>query len=169
MWTDIIASILSIALYLGLFAALPLMIRRQPAARRVAILSLLVAPLVGATIYLLNNRKFSIEGLLFAYPFAMFPLGFWAALIAALTTPLLFYLRDKYGSVTLLFTAGLSGSLIGTVFMFGFIRVAAWIQQPTHPVDLAFFLLCGLTAGMTVGFLAGWVVGRMPSHTAAVT
>ena len=143
MWTDIV---LGMALYVGPFAALPFILRREPAARRVAILALLVAPLIGATIYLFKNRKFSIEGLVLAYPFAMFPLGFWAALIGALKTPLMSRLRDKYGQVTLLVAAGISGALIGTVFMFGFVHLAAWIQQSTHPADLAFYLFCGQLA-----------------------
>jgi hypothetical protein len=48
MWTDIVLGILGMALYVGPFAALPFILRRQPAARRVAILALLVAPLIGA-------------------------------------------------------------------------------------------------------------------------
>src|SRR5918992_3936524 len=102
MWTDIVAGMLGMALYVGPFAALPFMIRGNPAARRIAILALFVAPLIGATFYLLKNRKFSIEGLLFAYPIAMFPLGFWAALIGALTTPLMLSKRQvRIGYFTL--------------------------------------------------------------------
>ena len=100
MWSDVVLALGSIALYIGPFAVLPFVIRREPAARRVAIAGLLVAPLIGAIIYLLFNQKFSIENLILAYPFAMFPLGFWAALIGALTTPLMFRIREKYGRLS---------------------------------------------------------------------
>jgi hypothetical protein len=137
-------------------------IRREPAARRVAIAGLLVAPLIGAIIYLLFNQKFSIENLILAYPFAMFPLGFWAALIGALTTPLMFRIREKSGRLILLLAASFSGAVIGPVFMFGFVHVGIRIQQPTHPIDLVFFLTCGVMAGIVVGLVSGWLVGRMP-------
>lgn len=162
MWTDIVLGILGMALYVGPFAALPFILRREPAARRVAILALLVAPLIGATVYLLNNRIFSIEGLVLAYPFAMFPLGFWAALIGALTTPLMFRIREKYGRLILLLTAPFYGAVIGPVFMLGFVHVGTRIQQPTHPIDLVFFLSCGVMAGIVVGLVSGWLVGRTP-------
>jgi hypothetical protein len=165
MWTDIV---LGIALYVGPFAALPFVVRRRPAARRIAILALLVTPLIGAAIYLLKNQKFSVGGLVLAYPIAMFPLGFWAALIAALMTPIMFYLREKYGRVVLMFAAGISGALIGSVFMVVFVRVSAWIQRPTHPVDLSFYIICGLTGGVIVAVLAAWLVGQ-DSEAVAVT
>jgi hypothetical protein len=166
MWIEII---LSMTLYVGPFAALPVIIRRQPAARSVAVLALLVAPLIGAGIYLLKNEKFSVAGLLLAYLVAMFPLGFWAALIGALATPLMFYLRKEYGRASLLVAAPISGAVIGSVFSFGFVHLGAWIQQPTHPVDVSFYVVCGLTSGSVVGLLASWLVERMPSHDVAVT
>jgi hypothetical protein len=131
-------------LYVGPFAALPFIVRRQPTARRIALVALFVAPLIGA----------SVGGLLLAYPMAMFPLGFWAALIATLTIPLMFYLKEKYGRVVLMFAAGISGALIGSVFMLVFVRVGTWIQRSTHPVDLSFYLICGVTAGSIVAVLA---------------
>ncbi|MGE5306708.1 MAG: hypothetical protein ACM3TN_25670 [Alphaproteobacteria bacterium] len=170
MWSDLVLALLGTALYIGPFAVLPFIIRREPVSRRVAILALLVAPLIGATIYLLSNQKFSVQGLVLAYPFAMFPLGFWAALIGALTTPLMFRIRDKYGQVILMVAATLSGAFIGPVFMFGFVHLGAWIQQSKRTsVDLAFFLICGLTAGIVIGLLAAWVVGRTPRRATGVT
>ena len=166
MWTDIV---LGMALYVGPFAALPFIVRRRPAARRIAIVALFVAPLIGAAIYLVKNQKFSVEGLVLAYPIAMFPLGFWAALIAALATPLMFYLKEKFGRIVLMFAAGISGALIGSVFMLVFVRIGAWIQRPTHPVDLSFYLICGLTAGSIIAVLAAWLIGRMDSQAVAVT
>jgi hypothetical protein len=160
MWTDIV---LGMALYVGPFVAIPFVVRRRPAARRLAILALFVAPLIGAAIYLLKNQKFSVEGLVLAYPIAMFPLGFWAALIAALTTPLMFSVRKKYGRVILMFAAGISGAFIGSLFMLFFVGVGAWIQRPTHPVDRSFYWLCGLTAGSVVAVLAAWLIERMDS------
>jgi hypothetical protein len=166
MWTEII---LSMALYVGPFAVLPVIIRRQPAARSVAVLAWLVAPLISAGIYFLENQKFSLSGLLLAYLIAMFPLGFWAALIGALATPLMFYLRKEYGQASLLIAAPISGAVIGSVFSFGFVHLSAWIQQPTHPVDVSFYVVCGLTSGSVVGLLAAWLVERMPSHDGVVT
>jgi hypothetical protein len=132
-------------------------------------LGLFVTPLVGAAIYLLKNQRFSVEGLVLAYPIAMFPLGFWAAVIAALTTPLMFSLKKKYGRVVLMFAAGICGALIGSVFMLFFVRVGAWIQQPTQPLELSFYLICGLTAGSIVAVLAAWLIGRMDNEVIAVT
>jgi hypothetical protein len=166
MWTD---TLLSMVLYVGPFAALPFTVRRRPTARRIALIALFVAPLIGAAIYLLKNQKFSVGGLLLAYPMAMFPLGFWAALIATLTTPLMFYLKEKYGRVVLMFAAGISGALIGSVFMLVFVRVGTWIQRSTHPVDLSFYLICGLTAGSIVAVLAAWLIGWTDSEAVAVT
>ena len=134
MWSDVVLALGNIALYIGPFAVLPFVIRRETAARRVAIAGLLVAPLIGAIIYLLFNQKFSIGNLVFPYPFAMVPLGFWAALIGALTTPLMFRIREKYGRLILLLAAPFSGAVIGPVFMFGFVHVGTRIQQPTRPL-----------------------------------
>ena len=169
MWSDLLFALVGIALYIGPFAVLPFLIRREPAARRVAIAGLLVAPMIGAIIYLLFNQKFSIGNLVFAYPFAMFPLGFWAALIGALTTPLMFRIREKYGRLILLLAAAFSGALIGPIFMFGFVHVGARIQQPSHSVNLIFFLTCGVMAGIVVGLLSGWLIGRMTRATTGVT
>jgi hypothetical protein len=166
MWTDIV---LSMALYVGPFAALPFVVRRRPAARRIALIALFVTPLIGAAIYLLKNERFSVAGLLLAYPVAMFPLGFWAALIGATTTPLMFYLKKKYGRVSLLVAAPILGAAIGSVFMFGFVHLGAWIQQPTHHVDVSFYVVCGLASGSLVGLLAAWLVEWMPSHDPAIT
>ena|ERR1051325_322976 len=167
MWSDLVLAVGGIGLYIGPFAVLPFVIRREPAARRVAIAGLLVAPLIGAIMYLLYNQKFSIENLILAYPFAMFPLGFWASLIGALTTPLMFRIREKYGRLILLLAAPFYGAVIGPVFMFGFIHVGTRIQQPTRPIDLVFFLGCGVIAGIVVGLVSGWIVGRMPRATTA--
>ena len=106
-----------------------------------------MAPLIGAAIYLLKNQKFSVEGLVLAYPIAMFPLGFWAALIAALATPLMFYLKEKFGRIVLMFVAGISGALIGSVFMLVFVRIGAWIQVNTSCRSLVLFDL----------WLNGWI------------
>ena len=138
MWTDIF---LSMALYVVPLAVVPFVIRRQPSARRVAVLALFVAPLIGAATYLLKNQKFSLAGLAFAYMYAMFPLGFWAALIGALSTPLMYYLKEEYGQFTLLAAAVISGAVIGSVFMFGFVHVSAWIQRPTDPVDMSLYVV----------------------------
>ena len=156
------------ALYVGPLAVLPFIIRRQPSARSVAVLALFVAPLIGATIYLLKNQKFSLSGLVLAYLFAMFPLGFWAALIGALTTPIMYYLKE-YGRVTLIVAAVISGAVIGSVFTFAFVHLGAMIQQPMHPIDVSLYVVCGLSAGSIVGLLAAWLVARMPSPDAAVT
>jgi ABC-type nitrate/sulfonate/bicarbonate transport system substrate-binding protein len=51
MWTDIF---LSMALYVVPLAVVPFVIRRQPSARRVAVLALFVAPLIGAATYFNN-------------------------------------------------------------------------------------------------------------------
>jgi hypothetical protein len=163
MWSDLVLALGGIALYIGPFAVLPFAIRREPVARRVAIAGLLVAPLIGANSISVIHSKFSIENLILAYPFAMFPLGFWAALIGALTTPLMFRIREKYGRVILLVVAALSGALICPVFMLGFVHVGVRIQQSTHPVNLIFFLTSGVMAGIVVGLLSGWLVARMPS------
>lgn len=169
MWSDLALALVSIALYVGPIAVLPFVIRREPAARRVAIAGLLLAPLIGAIMYLLFKQKFSIENLIFAYPFAMFPFGFWAAVIGALATPLMFRIREKYGRLILLLTAAFSGALIGPIFMFGFVHVGTRVQQSTYSVNLMFFLSCGVMAGIVVGVVSGWLVGRMPRATAAVT
>ena len=66
MWSDLLLALVGIALYIGPFVVLPFLIRREPAARRVAIAGLLVAPMIGAIIYLLFNQKFSIGNLVFA-------------------------------------------------------------------------------------------------------
>jgi hypothetical protein len=166
MWSDLLLALAGIALYIGPFVVLPFVIRREPAARRVAIAGLLVAPLIGAIIYLVFNQEFSIENLVFAYPFAMFPLGFWAALIGALTTPLMFRIREKYGRLILLLAAAFSSALIGAIFMFGFVHVGTRIQQSTYSVNLMFFLSCGVMAGIVVGLISGWLVGRMPRAAA---
>jgi ABC-type nitrate/sulfonate/bicarbonate transport system substrate-binding protein len=116
----------------------------------------------------LKNQKFSLAGLALAYMYAMFPLGFWAALIGALTTPLMYYLKEEYGQFTLLAAAVISGAVIGSVFMFGFVHVSAWIQRPTDPVDVSLYVVCGLAAGSIVGLLAAWLVDRVPSRGGAV-
>src|SRR5207247_8043597 len=164
MWTEII---LSMALYVGPLAALPFIIRRRPSARSVAVLALFVAPLIGAAIYLLKNQKFLLSGLVLAYLIAMFPLGFWAALIGALTTPVMYYLKE-YGRVTLIVAAVISGAVIGSVFMFAFVHLGEMIQQPTHPIDVSLYVVCGLLAGSIVGLLSAWLVVRIPCPGAAV-
>jgi hypothetical protein len=135
----------------------------------VAIAGLLVAPLIGANSISVIHSKFSIENLILAYPFAMFPLGFWAALIGALTTLLMFRIREKYGRLILLLAAAFSGALIGPIFMFGFVHVGTRIQQSTHSVNLTFFLSCGVMAGIAVGLISGWLVGRMPRAASGAT
>ena len=158
MLTDII---LGICLYVGPLAALPLLIRRQPVARKIAALAVIVAPLVGAAIYLLKHQKFSLSSLVLIYPFALFPLGLWAALIGALTTPIMLYLK-QFGSFTLLLAAPPSGAVIGSVFMYGFAYLVRVIQQPTNPIDVSFYIICGLTAGSIIGPIAAWIVMRTP-------
>ena len=134
MWTDFIVGIF---LYVRPLAALPLLIRRQPIARKVSALAVVVAPLVGAAIYLLKHQKFSLLSLVLAYPLALFPFGFWAALIGALTTPIMLYLK-QFGSFTLLLAAPPSGAVIGSVFMYGFVYFAAVVQPPVNPIDVSF-------------------------------
>jgi hypothetical protein len=139
MWTEFI---LGICLYVGPLAALPLLIRRQPVARKVAALAVVVAPLVGAAIYLLKHQKFSLASLVLIYPFALLPLGFWAALIGALTTPIMLYLK-QFGWITLLLAAPPSGAVIGSVFMYGFAYLVRVIQQPVNPIDFRSTLFAG--------------------------
>jgi hypothetical protein len=126
------------------------------------VLALLLAPLVSAAIYLLKNQKFSLPSLVLAYLFALFPLGFWAALIAVLTTPIMLYLK-QFGVLTLISAALPAGAAIGGLFMYGFVLVAALIQQPPHRIDVSFYVICGLTAGSIIGPLAAWIVMRQPA------
>jgi len=74
----------------------------------------------------------------------------------------MFRIREKYGRPVLLLAAPFSGAVIGPVFMFGFVHVGTRIQQPTRPIDLVFFLSCGVMAGIVVGLVSGWIVGRIP-------
>jgi hypothetical protein len=165
MWTDIA---FGIVLYVFPLGILPLVTRRNPAARGVAILAMFVAPLVAALTFMIASGRFSPFGVLVVYPFAFFPLGFWAALIAALTTPALNYFTS-YGRVVVIGTATISGAIIGSVFMFAFVHLGAVIQPPSRPIDVSLYVVCGLSAGSIVGLLAAWLVERMPSVGRAVS
>ena len=165
MWPEIF---LSMALYIVPLTVLPFVIRRQPAARGVAVLALFVAPLAGAATYLIKTQRFSPRELVAIYPFALFPLGFWAALLGALTTPALNYLK-AYGSVALIVTAMISGGIIGSVFMWGFAHLGTAIQPPSHPIDGSLSVLCWLSAGSLVGLLAAWRVANPGGRAAPAT
>lgn len=154
MWTEIFVSA---ALYVVSFGILPLVIRRQHSAHGIAVLALFVAPLVGAATYSLKTQRFSLMEIAAIYPFALFPLGFWAALLGALSTPVLHCLK-AHGRVVLIVTAVILGAVIGSVFMFGFVHLDATIQSSSRPLDVSLYMLCGFSAGSIVGLLAAWRV-----------
>jgi hypothetical protein len=161
MWTDFA---FGLVMYLFPLAVLPLATWRNPGAVGVAILAMFGAPLVAAVTLMFLARRFSPLGVLGVYPFMLFPLGFWAGLIAALTTPALRYLLG-HGRVILLISAVISGATIGSTFMFGFVRLMMRVDPPTYPVDSATYVICGLTSGSIVALIAALRMARSPAAT----
>lgn len=156
MWTDFSFGLL---MYLLPLAVLPLATWQNPGAKGVAILAMFGAPFVAAITLMILMRRFSPEGVLGVYPFMLFPLGFWAALLAALTTPALRYLA-AFGRVILLISAVISGAIIGSMFMLGFVRLMMRVNSPSYPLDASMYVICGLTSGSVVAVTAALRTAR---------
>lgn len=150
MWTDIG---FGFVMYVFPLAVLPLVTRRNPAALGVAILAIFGAPLVAAFTLMIAMRRFSLLGVLGVYPFMLFPLGFWAALIASVTTPALSYLT-AHGRMILIPSAMLSGAIIGSVFMFAYVQLMMRVDPPSYAVDGSLYVICGLSSGSIVALVA---------------
>jgi hypothetical protein len=161
IWTDIG---FGFVMYLFPLAVLPLVTRRNPGSVGVAILAMFGVPLVAAFTLIIAMGRFSFLGVLGVYPFMLFPLGFWAGLIAALATPALRYLA-AYGRVILLISAVISGATIGTVFMLGFVRLMMRVDPPSYPVDGAMYVICGLTSGSIVAVVAALHIASSQAAT----
>jgi hypothetical protein len=156
MWTDFGFGLL---MYVFPLAVLPLVTRRNPERVGIAILAMFGAPLVAAITRMVLVRQFSSLEVLAVYPFMLFPLGFWAALLAALATPALRYLAAR-GRVILLISAVISGGIIGSVFMLGFVRLMMRVDPPRYPVDTAMYVIYGLTSGSIVAVVAALRMAR---------
>ena len=155
-------------MYLFPLAVLPLATWRNPGAVGVAILAMFGAPLIAAVTLMILMPWFSPLGVLAVYPFMLFPLGFWAALIAALTTPALRYLAE-HGRVILMISALISGGAIGSVFMLGFVQFMMRVDPPSYPVDASMYVICGLTSGSIVAVVAALHMARLSArNTAAI-
>src|SRR5437867_6185188 len=97
--------IFGVAAYGLPLAALPFAVRLDPAAKRVAVFALFACPLLGAATSLIAERHADsppglsyIAQIAVRYPFALFPLGFWAAALAAVGTSWLGGLRRRSGA-----------------------------------------------------------------------
>ena len=160
MWTDFGFGLL---MYVFPLAVLPVVTRRNPEGVGIAIWAMFGAPLVAAVTRMVLVRQFSSLEVLALYPFMLFPLGFWAALLAALAMPALRYLAAS-GRVILLISAVIFGGIIGSVFMLGFVELMMIVDPPSYPVDTAMYVICGLTSGSIVAVVAAL---RMTRSTAA--
>ena len=148
--------VISIALYAFPLAALPFAVRVDTSARRIATESLFLAPLLGAATYLALTQRFSLIAISAVLPFAILPLGFWAALLAALATPVLRQVHNRLGDSPSAFAiaSATGGAVIGAIFMLGFSALVVAVQLARDPVDLLPHVLSGLSAGAFVGALA---------------
>ena len=149
--------VVNLAMYGFPLAALPFAVRIDPSARRIAVLSLFVAPLLGAATYLVLKRRFSLAGVAGVLPFAVVPLGFWAALLAALATPALRRAHDLLRARPSAFvvTSAAGGAVIGAAFMWGFSVLVATIRPVAGQIDIPPHVLAGLSAGAFVATIAG--------------
>jgi hypothetical protein len=147
---------ISIAVYALPLAVLPWAVRCDTSAPRVAALSLLLAPLLGVATYLAVTRRGSLTDVAAVLPFAVLPLGFWAALLAALATPILRRAHGRFGDSPSVFvlTSAIGGALTGAAFMFGFSMVVASARLAVAPIELSPHVLAGLCAGAFVAMLA---------------
>jgi hypothetical protein len=146
----------SVALYALPLGALPFAVRADSAARRIAVLSLLGAPLVGVATYLAVTGRWSWTGVMAVLPFAILPLGFWAALLGALSTPVLRQVHDRLGASpgTFVAASAASGAVLGAVFMLGFSLIVASVQPAADSIELRPHVLSGFSAGAFVATLA---------------
>jgi hypothetical protein len=154
----------SVALYAFPLGALPFAVRADSSARRIAILSLFIAPLVGVVTYLIVTGRWSWTGVMAVLPFAILPLGFWAALLGALATPVLRQVHERLGDNPAAFVvaSATSGACLGAVFMLGFSLVVASVQA--RSIELSPHVLSGFSAGAFVATLAARrFVSRLPS------
>lgn len=148
--------LINIALYAFPLAALPFAVRVDSSARRIATVSLILSPLLGAATYLAITQRFSLSAVAAVLPFAVLPLGFWAALLAALATPALRQAHNRLGDSPSAFAiaSGAGGAVIGAVFMLGFSVLVVAVRPAGGPVDLLPHVLSGLSAGALIGTLA---------------
>jgi hypothetical protein len=146
----------SVALYVLPLAALPFAVRLDSAAPRIAALSLFLAPLLGVATYLAIMQRLSLAGVKATLPFAVLPLGFWAALLAALATPVLRHTHHRLGSSASSFViaSATGGAVIGALFMLGFSVIVTTVQPAAGPIELLPHALAGLFAGASIATLA---------------
>jgi hypothetical protein len=156
--TDVAFGVVAYSLPL---AALPFVVRLAPAAKRVALFALFTSPLVGAATCLIAERHAdSPPGLRFIaqlavlYPFALLPLGFWAAALGALRTWWLDNLHGRFGGSTLGFPMAsvLGGAITGAGFMAVFTAAAEALGLLASFASS--YVMAGALAGGTVGIFA---------------
>jgi hypothetical protein len=156
--TDVAFSVIAYSLPL---AALPFVVRLAPAAKRVAGFALFASPLVGAATCLIAERHAdsppglrSIAQLAVLYPFALLPLGFWAAALGALGTWWLDNLHGRFSASTLGFP--MAGVLGGAITGAGFMAVSTAAAEALGPPAsfASWYVMAGALAGSTVGMFA---------------
>ena len=163
--------VISVALYAFPLVALPFAVRVDSSARRIATVSLLLSPLLGAATYLALTQRFSLIAVSAVLPFAVLPLGFWAALLAALATPVLRQAHNRLSDSPPAFAiaSATGGAVIGAMFMLGFSVLVVAVRPAGGPVDLLPHVLSGLSAGAFIGTLAALpFVSRFTMSTRAM-
>src|SRR5438552_15959820 len=150
--------IFGVAAYVVPLAALPFVVKLAPTAKRVAVFALFASPILGAATSLIAERHADAQpGLPLVaqvaarYPFALFPLGFWAAALGAIGTWWLAKLHRRSGAHTLgLGIAGvLGGAVTGACFMAAFTAVGEAVRGANIPPALlaSWYVAAGAIAG----------------------
>src|SRR2546428_3918426 len=153
--------VFSVVAYVLPWAVLPFVVNLAPTAKRVAVFALFVSPLLGAATSLIAERHADarpglpfIAHLVARYPFAVFPLGFWAAALGAAGTCWLDDLQRRSGAraLGLSIVGVLGGALTGACFMAAFTALGEVVRGADVPPALftSWYTVAGAFAGGTV-------------------
>lgn len=155
--------VIGLLLYITPLVLVPFVLKSNSHLRRLAIVTCVTGSLIGEVTLIITSGRFEVSSisnpnfwsfLLLFYPLAVFPLGFWVALLAIAGYHLAkrISIHETVANVQDYVLSVVLGALIGVFFIVVYIGVAVFGGISHYPQE-------GMRAYLLAGLLTGGIIG----------